>query len=80
MNATFRDLSALAIAFSISTATSSAYLQGSDTGKAKGKLNVGAKGNNGRKAGELPFGPDQFSKKRENFHQDRKRRYTRKER
>lgn len=80
MNATFRDLSALAIAFSMSIATSSAYSHGAGKSKAKGKLDVNAKGNNGRKASELPFGLDQISKKKENFHQDYKRRNTRKER
>lgn len=61
MNATFRNLSALAIAFSMSMATSSAYSQRPGKGKTKGKQDVHPKGNNGREAGELPFGIEQFS-------------------
>jgi len=64
MNATFRNLSALAIAFSMSSATSSAYSEGPEKGKAKGRQDVDAKGKNGREAGELPVGVEQFSEKK----------------
>ena len=80
MNATFRNLSALAVAFSMSMAESSAYSPRPGKGKAKGKQDLDAKGKNGREAGELPFGLEQFSEKRESFLQDCKRRMTRKER
>jgi len=63
MNATFRNLSALAVAFSMSVTTSSAYSQGQKKGKAKGKQDVDAKGKNGREAGELSFGLEQFAEK-----------------
>jgi hypothetical protein len=46
MNATFMKLSALAIAFSMSTAISPAYSQGKGKGKAKGQQDVEAKKGN----------------------------------
>jgi hypothetical protein len=49
MNATFIKLSALAIAFSMSTAISPAYSQGKGKGKAKGQQDVEAKGKHGLK-------------------------------
>ena len=63
MNGTFRNLSVLAIAFSVGTAVSPAYSQGKGKGKAKGKQDVEAKGKHGRVAGELPFGLDQLLEK-----------------
>jgi hypothetical protein len=67
MNATFRNLSSLAIAFSMSMAVAPAHSQQPGKGKGKGKQDAGAKGKNGREAGELPFGLEQFSEKKGNL-------------
>jgi hypothetical protein len=67
MNATFRNLSSLAIAFSMSMAVAPAHSQQPGKSKGKGKQDAGAKGKNGREAGELPFGLEQFSEKRGNL-------------
>jgi hypothetical protein len=62
MSNLYKELSALAIAFSVSMAVSPVYAQGK--GKAKGKQKVETKGNHGRAAGELPFGLKQLSEKK----------------
>ena len=64
MNATFRTLSALAIAFGMSLTLSSAYAQGKGKGKAKGKQDVETRKKHGRVADEMPFGLEQFSEKK----------------
>jgi hypothetical protein len=64
MNATFKNLSALAIACSMGIAISPAYSQGQGKGKGKIKQNVETKVKHGREAGELPFGLERYSEKK----------------
>jgi hypothetical protein len=65
MNATFRNLSALAIAFGVSITISSVYAQEKGKGKAKGKQDDETKGKHGRAAGDIPFDLEQFCEKNE---------------
>lgn len=66
MNAISRTLSVSTIAFSLILAIVPAYSQPGN-GKAKGKQDPGVKRQNGREAGELPFGLDQYSQKKGNL-------------
>ena len=65
MNTTFRNLSALAIALSMSMAISPAYSQGKGKAKAKGKEKTETRGKHGREAGELPYGLERYTEKKE---------------
>ncbi|MPZ77373.1 MAG: hypothetical protein GEU77_12705 [Deltaproteobacteria bacterium] len=64
MKTHFRNLSVLAIAFSMGMAISPAYSLGQGKGKAKGKQNLETQVKHGREAGELPFGLDRYSEKK----------------
>jgi hypothetical protein len=61
MNGTFRSLSALAGAFSMSLAAAPAYSEGKGKTKPGGKQDAEVSGKHGREAGGLPYGLEEFS-------------------
>jgi hypothetical protein len=56
MNGTFRKLSAVALAFAVSTAIFLAHSHAEGKARANGKQTIEVKGKHGREAGKLPFG------------------------